>query len=81
MILNCVKINYLYIYISFIFISILKRSNMKKNYVSLIVLLFAIHILQAQDPASKATANLQATTQAVVTFNKIRTKLYTQSPM
>jgi len=82
MILNCVKINYLYIYISFIFISILKRSNMKKNYVSLIVLLFAIHILQAQDPASKATANLQATTQAVVTFNKnLRTPGFIQFPI
>ena len=55
---------------------------MKKNYVSLIVLLFAIHILQAQDPASKATANLQATTQAVVTFNKnLRTPGFIQFPI
>ena len=55
---------------------------MKKRYFLLIVFIFTIHLSKAQDTASKAVANLQATTQAIVTLNKnLQTPGFIKFPM
>jgi bacillolysin len=55
---------------------------MKKNYFLLIAFIFAIHLSKAQDTASKAVANLQTTTQAIVTLNKnLQTPGFIKFPM
>ncbi|MDB4205313.1 M4 family metallopeptidase [Polaribacter sp.] len=55
---------------------------MKKSYLLLIVFIFTIHISKAQDTATKAVADLQATTQAIVTLNKnLQTPGFIKFPM
>ena len=55
---------------------------MKKNYLLLFSFIFTIHISTAQDTASKAVANLEAKTQAIVTLNKnLQTPGFIKFPM
>ena len=55
---------------------------MNKSYLLLIAFIFATHLSKAQDTASKAVANLQATTQAIVTLNKnLQTPGFIKFPM
>ncbi len=55
---------------------------MKKSYLLLIAFIFTIYLSKAQDTASKAVANLQATTKAIVTLNKnLQTPGFIKFPM
>ncbi|PQB06169.1 bacillolysin [Polaribacter filamentus] len=55
---------------------------MKKSYLLLIAFIFTIYTSKAQDTASKAIADLQATTQAIVTLNKnLQTPGFIKFPM